>query len=363
MSVKIPDRVRVGILGGGRIADLNKIGWLEHDRAKIVAVCDVDKATRLLRAAEWGCTAYADLDAMLDDPEVDAVEILTPHHLHATQAIAAFDAGKHVCLQKPPTISLAEYDRVAAAATKAGTVFKVYENFMFYPPHVLARRIIDEGGVGDVLSVRIITAGGRMDSGQGWRVAPESNAWRLDPSLCGGGMMTFDHGFHCFQLGRMFIDAHIERVHAFINILDFGNGLQVDAPALISWQYEGPQARYGSWELVASLDLDVLSDYYISDDRVEIRGTNGIIWVNQCTGRLLDEPPVVHYQDGIVRSFHRVETDWATSFRDATFDFIDAILENRPPRLDAAAGRATLAFSLAAQLSAAEHREVTIAEL
>jgi predicted dehydrogenase len=363
MSVKIPDRVRVGILGGGRIADLNKIGWLEHDRAKIVAVCDVDKATRLLRAAEWGCTAYADLDAMLDDPEVDAVEILTPHHLHATQAIAAFDAGKHVCLQKPPTISLAEYDRVAAAATKAGTVFKVYENFMFYPPHVLARRIIDEGGVGDVLSVRIITAGGRMDSGQGWRVAPESNAWRLDPSLCGGGMMTFDHGFHCFQLGRMFIDAHIERVHAFINILDFGNGLQVDAPALISWQYEGPQARYGSWELVASLDLDVLSDYYISDDRVEIRGTNGIIWVNRCTGRLLDEPPVVHYQDGIVRSFHRVETDWATSFRDATFDFIDAILENRPPRLDAAAGRATLAFSLAAQLSAAEHREVTIAEL
>ena len=363
MSVKIPDRVRVGILGGGRIADLNKIGWLEHDRAKIVAVCDVDKATRLLRAAEWGCTAYADLDAMLDDPEVDAVEILTPHHLHATQAIAAFDAGKHVCLQKPPTISLAEYDRVAAAATKAGTVFKVYENFMFYPPHVLARRIIDEGGVGDVLSVRIITAGGRMDSGQGWRVAPESNAWRLDPSLCGGGMMTFDHGFHCFQLGRMFIDAHIERVHAFINILDLGNGVQVDAPALISWQYEGPQARYGSWELVASLDLDVLSDYYISDDRVEIRGTNGIIWVNRCTGRLLDEPPVVHYQDGIVRSFHRVETDWATSFRDATFDFIDAILENRPPRLDAAAGRATLAFSLAAQLSAAEHREVTIAEL
>jgi predicted dehydrogenase len=363
MSVTIPDRVRVGILGGGRIADLNKIGWLEHDRAEIVAVCDVDEATRLSRAAEWGCRAYADLDAMLDDPEVDAVEILTPHHVHATQAIAAFEAGKHVCLQKPPTISLADYDRVAAAATRAGTVFKVYENFMFYPPHVLARQIVDDGGVGDVLSVRIITAGGRMDSGQGWHVAPESNAWRLDPSLCGGGMMTFDHGFHCFQLGRMFIDAPVERVHAFINILDFGNGLQVDAPALISWQYEGPQARYGSWELVASLDLDVLSDYYISDDRVEIRGSNGIIWVNRCTGRLLDEPPVVHYQDGVVRSFHRVETDWATSFRDATFDFIDAILENRPPRLDAAAGRATLAFSLAAQLSAAEHREVALAEL
>jgi predicted dehydrogenase len=64
-----------------------------------------------------------------------------------------------------------------------------------------------------------------------------------------------------------------------------------------------------------------------------------------------------------VRSFHRLETDWATSFRDATFDFIDAIIDDRPPRLDAEQGRATLAFALAAQLSAAEHREVTLAEM
>ena len=175
--------------------------------------------------------------------------------------------------------------------------------------------------------------------------------------------MTFDHGFHCFQLGRMFVDAPVERVHAFINVIDLGGGLQVDAPALVSWQYEGQPARFGSWELIASLDLDVLSHYYVSDDRVEIRGNSGIIWVNQCSGRLLDEPPVIHYRDGVVRSFHRVESDWGASFRDATFDFIDAILENRIPRLDVTEGRATLAFALAAQLSAAEHREVTLAEM
>ncbi len=363
MNSRPLDRVRVGIVGGGRIADLNKIGWIEHDRAEIVAVCDVNETTRAARAAEWQCKAYAELGDMLADPEVDAVDILTPHHLHAAQAIAAFEAGKHVCLQKPPTLSLSEYDLVADAAAKAGTVFKVYENFSFYPPHVLARRIIDEGGVGDVLSVRIVTAGGRMGTGQGWYVAPESNAWRLDPSLCGGGMMTFDHGFHCFQMGRMFVDAPVERVHAFINIIELGDGLQIDAPALISWQYAGQPPRFGSWELVASLDLDVVSKYYVSDDRIEIRGNSGIIWVNQCSGRLLDEPPLVHYRDGVVRAFHRVEADWAASFRDATFDFIDAILVNRLPRLDVAEGRATLAFALAAQLSAAEHREVTIAEM
>ncbi len=363
VSTNTTERVRVGIVGGGRIADLNKIGWLAHEHAQIVAICDLNETRRLERAAEWGCKAYAELDDMLSDPEVDAVEILTPHHHHAEQAIAAFEAGKHVCVQKPPTTSLAAYDRVVEAAEKAGTVFKVYENFLFYPPHVLARQIVDDGGVGEVLSVHIVTGGGRLGAGQGWSVPPEATAWRMDPSLCGGGMMTFDHGFHCFQLGRMFVDVPVERVHAFIDVRPVGHGLEVDMSALISWTYEGRPARYGSWDLVDSADLDVMSHYYVSDDRLEIRGARGIIWVNQCTGRLLEEPSVVHYRDGVVSSYHRVETDWSTSFRDATFDFIGAILDNRPPRLDAAEGRATLAFALAAQLSATEHREVTIAEL
>jgi predicted dehydrogenase len=71
----------------------------------------------------------------------------------------------------------------------------------------------------------------------------------------------------------------------------------------------------------------------------------------------------VLYRAGEIRSFHRVESDWAASFRDATFDFIDAIREARPPRLDAREARATLAFALAAQRSAAEQREVRVAEL
>ena len=231
------DRVRVGIVGGGRIADLNVIGWLEHPAGEVTAVCDVDEATRTRRAAEWGCKAYANLDEMLADPHVDAVEILTPHHLHMPHAIAALRAGKHVSLQKPPTRSLAEFDAVAAAAAEAGTTFKVYENFMFYPPHVLARSLIDAGEIGDVLSVRIVTAAGRLGTGQGWDVPAASNAWRIDPSLCGGGMMTFDHGFHCFQMGRFFVDHPIDTVHAFINVFDLGDGRQLDMPALISWRY------------------------------------------------------------------------------------------------------------------------------
>ena len=110
-----------------------------------------------------------------------------------------------------------------------------------------------------MLSVRIVTAGGQTGTGQGWEVPAASNAWRLNPSLCGGGMLTFDHGFHCFQMGLYFIDAPVETVHAFINVIEFGAGLQIDAPALISWRYAGLPARSGLWKPAASRELDVLS--------------------------------------------------------------------------------------------------------
>ena len=101
----------------------------------------------------------------------------------------------------------------------------------------------------------------------------------------------------------------------------------------------------------------------MSDDRIETRGNRGVIWVNQCSGKLLEEPPVALYRDGEVREFHRVDADWATSFRNATHEFIDAVLEGREARLTVAEGRATLAFALALPSSAAEHREVRVAEL
>ncbi len=301
---------------------------------------------------------------MLADDSLDAIEILTPHHLHAEQAIAAFEAGKHVSIQKPPTITLDEFDRVVDAAGRAGKIFKTFENFHFYPPHQLARSLIDNGEIGEVLSVRIVTASGNMGNGQGWEIPADSYTWRLDPAKCGGGTLTFDHGYHSFEMGRFFVDAPIDRVHSFVNFFEIGPGMAFDIPALISWSYSGQPVRMGSWELIASLGLDIEAEYYVTDDRIEIRGSQGIVWVNKCSGEVMKEPPVVLYRGGESRGFHRVDSRWATSFRLATHDFINAIREGRPASsLAPPEARATLAFALAAQVSARENREVSIAEL
>jgi predicted dehydrogenase len=360
--VSAPPRLRVAFLGGGRIADLHALGYLDHPSAEIRAICDADEGVARTRAAQWGAARwYTNAAEMLADAEVDAVEVLTPHHLHAEHAIAALAAGKHVSLQKPPARSLAEYDGIATAAAHSTKTFRVFENFMHYPPHVKAKELIDAGAIGTPLSVRLKTAGGRPDAG--WPIEPSSLAWRTDLALCGGGATTFDHGYHCFHLARFFLDAEIERVHAFIHWTRFGDDAWYDGPALISWRYAGEPARMGSWEVIASMGLRVRSKYYVSDDRIEIHGTEGIVWVNRCTGKLLEEPSVVLYREGETRAFHDLEVDWAASFRRGVHDFVDAIRSGRQPALDVTDARATLRVALAAQRSAAEGREVAVSEL
>jgi len=354
--------IGIGFVGCGRIADLQCRGYLDHPRAEIRAVCDLDEALARSRADQWGAkSAYSDIDSLLADPDIDAVEILTPHHLHEAHAIAALAAGKHVSLQKPPVRSLEELDRVSTEQAHAGTTLRVFENFMFYPPHRKAKELIEAGAIGEPLSIRLKTAAGRFDDG--WEIQPRSQAWRMNVADCGGGATTFDHGYHCFHMGRFFLPEEIERVHAFIHWTELGPDQKIDGPALISWKYAGAVPRYGSWEVIASLGMKVRSDYYASDDRIEIHGSEGILWLNRCTGKLLDEPPLVLYRDGETRAFHDLACDWAESFRLGGIDFVEALLTGRAPEQSLSEARQTLAVALAAARSAEEGREVAVAEI
>ena len=131
-----PRPLGVGIVGTGRISDLHAIEYLANPAARIVALCDRDPALAARRAAAWGLDGVAiddGIDDLLARPEVDLVEILLPHHLHLASALQAIDAGKIVSLQKPMCISLAEADRLVAAAEASDRPFKVFENFLFYP--------------------------------------------------------------------------------------------------------------------------------------------------------------------------------------------------------------------------------------
>src|SRR5690606_38723782 len=115
-------------------------------------------ATARGRALAWGvgdARITDDYRSVLADPDVDLVEILLPHHLHLEVALAAIAAGKAVSLQKPMTLDLAQADTLVAAAEASSKPFKVFENFIFYPPVIKAKALIEQGAIGEPLTIRL----------------------------------------------------------------------------------------------------------------------------------------------------------------------------------------------------------------
>ena len=92
------DKVRLAIVGCGNISQLNAPGYLQHPRCEVVALCDTVRGKAEHRARQWGITPsiYTGYEQVLNDPAVDAVELLTPTFLHVDQILAALEAGKHV---------------------------------------------------------------------------------------------------------------------------------------------------------------------------------------------------------------------------------------------------------------------------
>src|SRR4051812_16973030 len=104
--------LRVALVGCGLISESHIRAYGRFpDRARITICCDLDLEKATQRAALIpGARAVGSLEAVLADPEIDAIEICTPHHLHADIAVAAARAGKHILCQKPLAKTLAECD-------------------------------------------------------------------------------------------------------------------------------------------------------------------------------------------------------------------------------------------------------------
>lgn len=390
------ERVRVGFIGVGGISRLHYLGYKDNPKGELYAICDIDEGLLQQRAREWGVqTAYTDYRQLLADPNIDAVEVITPHHLHAPIGIAALEAGKHVSMQKPMALNVAECDALIAAAKRSGKCFRVFENFFYYAPLVRAKELLDSGAIGEPLSIRMKVVQGSM--GKGYEVPYSRWAWRFDPAKSGGGRIMFDYGSHMFNIARWFL-GEPEKVYAWVTrrpigreLADHGirlikgvdhvvrgdgdaaraggedvsppgsaeipEGWLIDSPAVVIWKYRNAE-KYGSFEVITSYDMLVRTKYWPEDEWFELTGSRGFIWVTRCTSTLLDRPPVVMYRDGVTTEFSDMESDWGASFIAGMHDFADAIIEGRQPAMTGEDGRAVIQFCCAVELSAKEGREV-----
>lgn len=353
-------KIQAAIVGCGRIAGLHQLGYRGRQDARIVAVCDPNAARARRAAQAWGVDkVYTDYARLLADPEINLVELLVPHHLHAEMTVQACQAGKHVSVQKPMALNALEAQHMILAAERAGVTLRVYENFVFYPPNAMARQMIQAGEIGEPQMIRLHVGTGKSPTA--WKVPLDAWRWRFRSEKASGGVLVFDHGYHLFSLAYHLLGP-VERVYAWIDRSPVGGGVPqqlaaIDAPATIMFQFKAPR-RYGVLDFVHTPQMVMDSIYYADDDRVEVIGDRGILLVNRCTARTLDLPPLMLFRDGVTRPIPVERFEWHDSFMDCTQHLFGVLKGEGEPLLDGQTGRAVLQFVQAAHLSARQGREV-----
>ena len=341
--------LRFALLGAGLVSPFHAKGIQATPGCELVAVADSNPARAAARAKEFGCAARASMDELLVDPSIDVINILLPNHLHAAPTLAAARAGKHVLVEKPPAMSLADTDRMIAACQQAGVKLGIVLNCRVRKPIQAIRQAIVEGRFGRLL---------QADAAMKWFRTTEyyfSDDWRS--SRRSGAGVTIQHAFHYIDLlqylmgpaasvqARMFNLAHPQvkledTLYAFI---DFANG----ARGVV-------EASTAFWPG--------------ADVRIEINGENGTAVMageRMATWKFRDE----RAEDESIRELGRKAVATGAG-GPADFDFADhqvviadmarAVREGGQPMISAPSARNSLELALAMYKSAATGQPATL---
>jgi D-xylose 1-dehydrogenase (NADP+, D-xylono-1,5-lactone-forming) len=147
--------LRWGLLSTARINRRLIPAIRAAEGAELVAVASRSQATAEAYAAEWGIPrAHGSYEALLSDPEIDVVYISLPNSFHAEWAVRAARFGKHVLCEKPLALSVADCDRIMAAAESAGVVVIEAVMYLHHPLLRQAQQLVKDGAVGQVTLVR-----------------------------------------------------------------------------------------------------------------------------------------------------------------------------------------------------------------
>jgi len=162
-------------LGGGVV-----LSYASRDAARSASYC----------RRYGGVASYADYDAAIDDPRIDAVVIAVPPRFHLDLALRALSAGKHVVVEKPAFLTIADYETVLAARDRARRVVLVGENDHYKPLAVTLRRLIARRAIGEMVFAHFATLAWRQKT---------ADDWRNDETMAGGDAF-FEEGIHWLHL-------------------------------------------------------------------------------------------------------------------------------------------------------------------
>ncbi len=196
--------LRVGVIGCGRVTALRHLPALSRlDDAEVVALADTDAACLKHVADQFHIpNRYPDVRALLNDAMVDVIAVCVPVQFHAAVALAALDAGKHVFIEKPLTVTMEAADQVCERAKQVNRKVLVGFNFRWHRLIRQARALLRRGAVGQVETIRTVFASAH-EAPSGWQMHRAS-----------GGGALFDQAIHVFDLWRFLLESEVEEVFA-----------------------------------------------------------------------------------------------------------------------------------------------------
>jgi len=268
-------KIGIGMIGLGGAGGWGHFpGYVDiPDEAKIVALCDNVPARTEAKARMTGARTYTDYEKLLADPDVEAVDITLPHYLHARVALAAIEAGKHVIVEKPFTITVEEADSVISAAKRKGVKLMVAENTRFVEAYEVARKMLDQELIGRICYAEAYIGGNEVPR------LRDPNSWNGKVALAGGGVIM-DSAVHSFFLLRWMV-GKITSVSGFMT--KFMDDLPTDTEtnAVAIFKFEN-----GALGHVANTE----TTEHPWTERMQLIGVNGSLVVD-----MLSERPVQLY--------------------------------------------------------------------
>jgi UDP-N-acetyl-2-amino-2-deoxyglucuronate dehydrogenase len=347
--------IRIGIVGCGLISEFQAKAIADVPGARIVAFCDSVRAAAEARAVQFGGEVYTKIEDLVQKPDLDAVSICTPSGLHMEAAVTAARAKKHVMIEKPIEVTLDRIDPIIAACRENGVRLGAIFPRRFMESSRMLKNAVASGRFGTIVLA---------DAYIKWYRAQEYYArggWRGTYKYDGGGALM-NQGIHGIDL-LQWIMGGVRKVSAFAATRAH-TGIEVEDVAVASLQF-----RSGALGVIEGTTGAFPGDGI----RIEISGSEGSAVLQDeviRTWQFCDESE----EDARIRQCFGPENGLSTGgasdpraigtagHRLQFEDFVSAIREDRPPRIDGTEARSAVAIITAIYRSAREERAVLVEE-
>src|SRR3954466_14413975 len=341
-------KVRIGLIGSQFISSIHADALKPCADAELFAVASPSKNNARDFAKKHGIpNHFTDYRKLLEMDEIDMVILGVPNHVHCQVTVDAARAGKHVVLEKPMCLNLAEADQMIAAGRKAKRKLMYAEEFCFAPKYVRVKQLLDSGALGKPTLLK------QSEKHDGPHA---DHFWDVGRS---GGGVTMDMGCHAIEFFRWMLGRpKIKSVFAQMSTQVHGKKTKGEDNSILILEFENGVIALAeeSWTKLGGMD-----------DRAEVYGSKGVAYADLLHGNSIETYSSGGYDYAVEKagstkgwSFTIYEEAWNYGFPQEIAHFVDCVKHDKEPLVSGEDGRAVLEAIFAAYESAGSGQKVAM---